>query len=186
MKKFLPFIIFVVVFGVVLAGQIGFKFFAGENTATAKQSQEYLEYENLFLHGSFKTLTGEELAMTKVTAPVVILNFWASWCIPCLEEMPSMISLKNKFKPDQVQIVAVNTDEDDQIANIHKTMKKINLKDEFIIVPDTNAKLVTDYKISAIPVTIIFHRGKVVHFSNGPMDFNAEEIVQKMKEWTAN
>nr|BDT30307.1 TlpA family protein disulfide reductase [Bacteriovorax sp. HI3] len=185
MKKFLPFIIFIVVFGVVLAGQIGFKFFA-KNEEVIKQSQEYLEYENLFLHGNYKTLAGEDLPMTKIDAPVVILNFWASWCIPCLEEMPSMIALKNKFKPEQVQIVAINTDEDDQVANIHKTMKKINMKDEFIIVPDKNSKLVTDYKVSAIPVTIIFHRGKVVHFSNGPMDFNAEEIVEKMKEWTAN
>lgn len=185
MKKFLPFIIFIIVFGVVLAGQIGFKMFA-KNEAIIKQSTEYLEYENLFLHGSYKTLAGTDIEMTKLNAPVVILNFWASWCIPCLEEMPSMIALKNKFKPDQVQIVAINTDEDDQKMNIEKTMKKINMKDEFIIVPDSESKLVTDYKVSAIPVTIIFHRGKVVHFSNGPMDFSAEEMVEKMKDWVAN
>lgn len=184
MKKFLPFIIFIVVFGVVLAGQIGFKMFS-KNEEIIKQSTEYLEYENLFLHGNYKTLAGTSVEMTKLNAPVVILNFWASWCIPCLEEMPSMIALKNKFKPDQVQIVAINTDEDDQKMNIEKTMKKINMKDEFIIVPDSNSKLVTDFKVSAIPVTIIFHRGKVVHFSNGPMDFNAEEMVDKMKEWVA-
>lgn len=185
MKKFLPFIIFIVVFATVLAGQIGFKFFA-KNEAIIQQSSEYLEYENLFLHGKFKTMSGESLEMTKVDAPVVILNFWASWCIPCLEEMPSMMALKNKFKPDQVKIIAINTDEDDQMANIQKTINKIKMKDEFIIVPDTNSKLVTDFKVSAIPVSIIFHRGRVVHFSNGPMDFNAEEIVEKVKGWVAD
>ncbi len=185
MKKFLPFIIFILVFAAVLAGQIGFKMFKS-NEKIIEQTTEYLAYENLFLHGNYKTLDGSSISMTQLNAPVVIVNFWASWCIPCLEEMPSMINLKNKFKPDQVKIVAINTDEDDQVANIQKIIKKINLKDEFIIVPDKEAKLVTDYKISAIPVTIIFHRGKVVHFSNGPMDFNAEEIVEKMKEWTMN
>ena len=65
-------------------------------------------------------------------------------------------------------------------------MKKVNMMDEFTIVPDKNAELVNQFKISAIPVTIIFHRGKVVHFSNGPMDFNSEEILEKMKHWTLN
>ncbi len=185
MKKFLPFIIFTLVFAVVLAGQIGFKMFS-KNEKIIEQSSEYFAYENLFLHGDYKALDGQNVKMTQLNAPVVILNFWASWCIPCLEEMPSMIGLKNKFKPDQVKIVAINTDEDDQLTNIQKTVKKINLKDEFIIIPDKDSKLVNDYKISAIPVTIIYHRGKVVHFSNGPMDFNAEEIVEKMKEWTMN
>lgn len=185
MKKFLPFIIFISVFAAVLAGQIGFKLFSNNEKIT-EQSSEYQDYENLFLQGNYKDIKGNNVAMTQLNAPVVIVNFWASWCIPCLEEMPSMISLKNKFKSDQVKIVAINTDEEDQMTNIQKTIKKINLKDEFIIVPDKDAKITTDYKISAIPVTIIFHRGKVVHFSNGPMDFNAEEVVEKMKEWTMN
>ena len=183
MKKFLPLIIFIMVFAVVLAGQIGFKLFTG-GPANITSNAEYKPYEDLFLHANYKTVEGKTLEMTKVNAPVVIYNFWASWCIPCLEEMPSMMALKKKFPADQIQIVAINTDEDDQVASIQKTMKKINMTDEFVIVPDKAAKLVTDFKISAIPVTIIFHRGKVVHFSNGPMDFNSEEIVEKMKEWT--
>lgn len=184
MKKFLPFIIFVVVFAAALAGQVVYKMF--RNDAPTESTAEYREYENLFLHANYKSIDGKSIEMTKVNSPVVIYNFWASWCIPCLEEMPSMVNLKKKFSPDQVQIIAINTDEDDQMANIHKTMKKINITNEFIVVPDKNSELVKEFNISAIPVTIVFHRGKVVHFSNGPMDFNSEEFVGQMKQWIAN
>lgn len=184
MKKFLPFIIFVVVFAAALAGQVVYKMF--RNDAPTESTAEYREYENLFLHANYKSIDGKSIEMTKVNSPVVIYNFWASWCIPCLEEMPSMVNLKKKFSPDQVQIIAINTDEDDQMANIHKTMKKINITNEFIVVPDKNSELVKEFNISAIPVTIVFHRGKVVHFSNGPMDFNSEEFVGQMKQWVAN
>ena len=183
MKKFLPFIIFIVVFAVVLAGQVVFKMYNG-GLNVAETSFEYREYENLFLHANYKTLDGGSVEMTKLNAPVVIYNFWASWCIPCLEEMPSMLSLKKQFSSEKLQIIAINTDEDDQLANIKKTIKKINMTDEFIIVPDKSSKLVNDFKISAIPVTIIFHRGRVVHMSNGPMDFHSEEIIEKVKKWT--
>jgi thiol-disulfide isomerase/thioredoxin len=185
MKKFLPLIIFVAVFAMVLAGQVAYKMIKSDAPAMENAS-EFKEYENLFLHASYKTLDGKTLEMSKLSSPVVIYNFWASWCIPCLEEMPSMVTMKKKFNADQVQIIAINTDEDDQVANIQKTLKKVNVMDEFTIVPDKNAELVNQFKISAIPVTIIFHRGKVVHFSNGPMDFNSEEMLEKMKHWTLN
>ena len=181
MKKFLPLIIFVVVFVLVLAGQIALKMV--NNIADVDSNPEYQQYEELYLHGKYKTIEGMDIEMTKLDSPVVIYNFWASWCIPCLEEMPSMIALKKKFPADKMKILAINTDEEDQIANIQKTMKKVNMTDEFIIVADQGAKLVDQFKISAIPVTIIYHRGKVVHMSKGPMDFNSEEILEKMKKW---
>jgi thiol-disulfide isomerase/thioredoxin len=185
MKKYLPFIIFIVVFTTVLAGQVVYKMIRTDSPV-AENSSEYKEYEKLFLNGNYKTINGSTVEMTKLNSPVVIYNFWASWCIPCLEEMPSMMALKKKFNSDQVQIIAINTDEDDQMANIQKTIKKINMANEFTIVPDHNAKLVTDFKVSAIPMSIVFHRGKVVHLSNGPMDFNSEEFLGQMKEWVAN
>jgi alkyl hydroperoxide reductase subunit AhpC len=97
--------------------------------------------------------------------------------------MPSLIEMKKKFKDDEVQVMAFNTDEDDQLKNIHKTLKKLNIKNELNIIADKNTKIAESFKFSAIPVTIIFNRGRVVHFSNGPMDFNSAEMVEKMKKW---
>lgn len=180
MKKFLPLIVFILVFTGFIAGQVGWQtLFAG----TTKSENQYTQYEDLFLKGQFTTIDGKKIENTKLKSPIVIYNFWASWCNPCIEEMPSLVAMKKKFKDDEVQVLAFNTDEDDQLKNIHKTLKKLNIKNEFNVIADKNTKIAESFKFSAIPVTIIFNRGKVVHFSNGPMDFNSAEMIEKMKKW---
>ena len=108
MKKFLPLLIFIVVFAGVLATQVALKMV--NNIGTQYDNPEYQQYEELFLHANYKSIDGQNIEMTKLNAPVVIYNFWASWCIPCLEEMPSMMALKKKYSPNQMQILAINTD----------------------------------------------------------------------------
>lgn len=181
MKKFLPLIVFILVFTGVIAGQVGWQSLTAETTF--KHESQYGLYEDLFLKGKFETIEGTKIENTKLKSPVVIYNFWASWCNPCLEEMPSLVALKNKFTDDELQVLAFNTDEGDQLGNIRKALKKLNIKKEFSVIADKNTLIADSFKFSAIPVTIIFNRGKVVHFSNGPMDFNSAEMVEKMKKW---
>ena len=184
MKKFLPFIIFTLVFTGFLCGQIGWQNLSAG--ITSKKDNEYALYENLFLKGEYSTIDGKKIVNSKIKAPVVIYNFWASWCNPCLEEIPSMLEMKKKFKETDLQVMAFNTDEEDQMKNISKALKKLNIKNEFNVIADKNNQIATSFKFSAIPVTIIFNRGKVVHFSNGPMDFNSAEMIEKMKGWIKN
>ena len=91
--------------------------------------------------------------------------------------------MKKKFKDEEVQVLSFNTDETDQLQNINKTFKKFNLKKEFSVIADKNTKIADSFKFTAIPVTIIFNRGKVVQFSNGPMDFDSSEMNEKIKKW---
>jgi thiol-disulfide isomerase/thioredoxin len=187
MKKFLPFLVFFIVFGVVLAGQIAYKLISNDkDMAKTSESTEYKQIESHFLEASYIDLKGQTIELKKLNAPIVIINFWASWCTPCLAEMPSMIKLKHKFKDNQVKVVAINTDEENQKDSIEKTIKKIGIKDEFIIIPDKEAKIVSQFMVSAIPVTYVFLKGRVVHLSTGPMDFNSLEFEEKMKEWLKN
>lgn len=183
MQKFLPLVLFILVFTAVLAGQATWKAIKGKSPSTVEHNAEYKRYEDLFLAGNYTTLDGKKLQISSLTAPVVIYNFWASWCNPCLEEMPSLKALKKRFSDQELLVVTVNTDADDQIKNINKTLQKIQIKNEFITIPDKDMSIAESFKFHAIPVTIIFNRGKVVHFSNGPMDFNSEEIVEKIKSW---
>lgn len=181
MKKFLPLILFIMVFVGVVAWQVAANKFI--NKTITETPQEYKDYEALFLNEKLSTTEGKAFDLKEVKTPIVIVNFWASWCIPCLDEMPSMLSLKKSFANDQISIVAINTDEDEQLKNINKIKQKIKINDEFIIVPDKEGNLTGKFKISAIPVSIVFLHGKVVHVSNGPMDFHSEEFKEKMKGW---
>ncbi len=189
MKKFLPFILFILVFSGILVWQIGFSKLSPNTSAldtfdNHTERSDYSEYEKLFLESKFQTLEKTALIPSKLTAPIVIINFWASWCIPCLEEMPSMMNLKTSLPSDLIQIIAVNTDEDEQLKNIAKTKKKLKISNEFIIVPDRERLITGNFGVSAIPVSIVFLHGKVVHVSNGPMDFFSAEFREKIKIWT--
>jgi len=183
MKKFLPAIfLFVITFLVVIIVQVG------TQTITAADSKKELKgndlYEQNFVTIGVQDLKSKKIKLSEIKSKVVIVNFWASWCIPCLEEMPSLISLKKKYSDQDLQILAINTDEVDQLKNIDKTIKKLGLKDEFIVVADKNTQVAELFRITAIPVTIIYKNGKVVHVSNGPMDFNSGEFLEKMQAWT--
>lgn len=182
MKKFLPLIIFVMAFAAAIVGQVGYQTLV----AGTKTENEYASVEKQFLAGKFETIEGKKIENTKIKAPVVIYNFWASWCNPCIEEIPSLLAMKNKYKDDEVQILAFNTDEDEQMKNIQKIVRKLKIKNELNIIADKGTKISEGLKISAIPVTIIFNRGKVVHYNNGPMDFNSVEMNEKIKKWIKN
>lgn len=183
MKKYLPIILLVLVFSSTLVQQIMWNALLSDDLETTNSHLGNGEYEHLFMNGSYTDVRGEKIVMSQLSAPLVIYNFWASWCGPCLAEMPSMLLLKKKFSPGEVEIVAINTDEENQLSNLKRVASEMKIENEFILIPDKASKIVTDFGVSAIPMTVVFHRGKVVHVSKGPMDFSSEEFVEKVKNW---
>lgn len=135
------------------------------------ENVDYARFEKVFESLEMETIEHKKFKLKELPSQVVIVNFWASWCIPCLHEMPSLIALSNKFSKKELQVVAINTDESEQLKNIIKTKKKLDFPESFIIVPDVKFKIADEFKFSAIPVTVIFKKGKVLYFNNGPVDF---------------
>lgn len=161
-----------------LFGQL---FFSG-NESTATQSEisesEKKHFESIYQTLEVTTTEGEKLKLSEVKSAVVILNFWASWCKPCLQEFPSLVSLGKRFTEDQVKVIGINSDYEDQEKNIKKTVDKYKLN--FDNIADVDNKVLDSFLISAIPVSIIYHRGKVVEVSKGEKDFSAEETIVKL------
>ena len=89
--------------------------------------------------------------------------------------------MKKRFNDDQVLFVGINTDAEEQMKSIKKTIKKFELK--FPIVADTDSKVVDDYKIDAIPVSIIFANGKVIEVSKKQKDFDSGETIELFKKY---
>lgn len=144
-----------------------------------EQTKQIAHYESTFRKVALKDLEGKSYDLNQVKAPVVMLNFWASWCTPCLEEFPSLVELRSRYSEDQLKIFGINSDEEDQAEKIEKTVKKYNLN--FDIVPDSESDLLNRFMISAIPVTIIFVKGEVMEVSLGRKDFSSEEFIQKIE-----
>lgn len=184
MKKYFPLFIPMFIALFVLIGQAFFKSKDINAKPTEARAKINKHYESIFSDQKFKTLTEKEILLSVEKAPIVILNFWASWCIPCLEEFPSIVSLKKKFGDDKILVLGINTDEKNNLPEITKTMKKFGIN--FPVVHDADGSITSAFKVSAIPVSIIFHKGKVIEVSNGAYDFYSEENLEKFTELLKN
>lgn len=180
MKKYIP--IFIVIFGLSLYLVSQGIFTNGDPTATApdKQSKIDKHYYDVLKNLKVKTWDGKSLTY-KNPPKVLIINFWASWCTPCLEEFPSLNSLIKKFEGKDIQVLGVNTDEKDQESKVKKTIDKYELK--FPIVLDAEGLLINEFLITAIPISVIYHDGKVVEISKGSKDFTSEEFLENVTKW---
>ena len=139
--------------------------------AKAHENPDYIRFEKIFNSHEMESTSGKKIKLNSLSTEIVIVNFWASWCIPCLQEIPSLIEVATKATAKKITVVMINTDEDDQLKNIMKIKNKLKIPEEFIIIPDQKFKIADEFKFNAIPVTVIYKKGKVFYFNNGPVDF---------------
>jgi thiol-disulfide isomerase/thioredoxin len=106
---------------------------------------------------------------------VVVVNNWASWCPPCVAEMPSIQDLKTELNNESIAFVMVSFDEDHEQAKDFMRKRGYDLNVYF---PGKNYPFVT----SSIPVTFILDKnGSVVLQHEGILDYTEAEFVEKIK-----
>ena len=102
----------------------------------------------------------------------VIVSFWASWCRPCLDEMPSLVKLKETHK-DKLEILGVNIREDKDI--IQHFTKDMNIN--FPLLQDMHSKAVKDWNVYVYPSNFIVDKtGKLRYAATGAMDWQDKEV----------
>ena len=179
MKKYSFIIIPICILMTYLLSHTLFRF----NNTTAKiasaQKKEFAHYESLLKSVVLKDTSGHKFSQKELSSGVVILNFWASWCTPCLEEFPSLVELV-KSHSKVLKVIGINTDEENQLVNIRKKVKEFKLN--FPIVADVNSQLLEKFLISAIPISIVFKNGKVIDVSQGRKDFSAVEFLELLED----
>jgi peroxiredoxin len=108
---------------------------------------------------------------------VVVLNFWATWCPPCVEEMPSLAALQQKLK-DHVTVVAVSVDVDGDAY--HEFLKKHRVA--LLTLRDADQKSNSLYGTYKFPETYVIDRqGLLRRKFIGPVDWNNQEIQEYLK-----
>jgi thiol-disulfide isomerase/thioredoxin len=111
----------------------------------------------------------------ELSGKVVFLNFWASWCGPCEDEMPSMERLYQKFKAQGLEMLAINYKDKPEV--VRDFMKEHKLS--FPAGLDASGKITTRlYGVSAFPTTyIIDRRGQIVARIIGGIEWDTPEII---------
>ena len=145
---------------------------------SAPSKQNY-EITNIALpEVKFQTLSGKSLELNKLPGEVILLNFWASWCAPCLAEFPSMLALVKQSK-GKVKLVAISIDKLE--ADARKFLSKIHYTESKY--PNSYFAWDKDKEISKkqfstikIPETFIIKDGKIVKKIIGGITWNEDVI----------
>lgn len=122
----------------------------------------------------FKKLLEEgELSLGDLKGKVVLINFWASWCGPCISEMPSLAALQGKFSKDEFVVLAVNLDED--VAEAKSILKKLFGNDlPFLVVKGEGSEIVNQFPLQGLPYTAILDGAGIVRSSSaGSRDWDS-------------
>jgi peroxiredoxin len=118
------------------------------------------------------TLDGKTVALEDFKGQVVMINFWASWCDPCRQEMPLLDKLYAKYKPMGFTLLGVNVEPDPKLATGFLNKTPVT----FPILLDKDSSVSKLYQVAGMPSTVIVDRKgnlRWVHKGYKPGDENA-------------
>lgn len=129
-----------------------------------------------------KNLSGESVTLSQYKGKIIILSFWASWCAPCIEEFPSMISLLKQF-PDQVVMLAVSADYSKEDIEIFlKSIKVDSSISNLQIIWDPESEISKKYQIQKLPESFIFYKeGKLLRKVVGSIKWDDADAINFFK-----
>ncbi len=113
---------------------------------------------------TLKSSTGENVRLAEQRGQVVFLNFWASWCGPCRQEMPLLDGMSKKYGKMGLVLYGVNVEQDNAAA------KKMiaDMKVTFPILFDPESKLSSLYKVDAMPTSVVIDKkGNIRYVDRG-------------------
>jgi len=113
---------------------------------------------------TLKSSSGENLRLSEFRGEVVMINFWASWCGPCRQEMPLLDELYSQYKPMGFTILGVNVEEDPAQAKQMLKATPVN----FPVLFDNQSEVSKLYNVVAMPSTVLVDRdGNVRYLHQG-------------------
>ncbi len=119
-------------------------------------------------------IDGEQYRLFDHRGKVVLVNFWATWCLPCVKEMPSMQRLKRKLGEREMLILAVNMGDDDRSVRDFLTRVPVS----FPILMDREGKASRAWKVYALPASFVLDtNGDVAYFLIGSLEWDSAEVV---------
>jgi peroxiredoxin len=130
-----------------------------------------------------ENLAGGDAGLADYKGKIVLLNFWATWCMPCRAEMPSMEALWKKYKEQDFVVVAISIDE----GSKKRVATFIDIFDlSFPVLLDPESEVNDLYKVSNMPTSFLIDRnGKIVSRIVGSDDWTSEEAIQLVEKLMA-
>ena len=124
---------------------------------------------------SFKDQSGKELSLSQLRGKVVLVNFWGTFCPPCIDELPSMQQLQRRMANKPFEMVALSVD--DSWEPVNRFMKENGVT--LPVYADFDKRISTLYGTHMWPETyIVDKKGKIAYKVVGPKDWTSPEVLK--------
>lgn len=146
------------------------EYFETTTTIDSSETETGLKQGNVPPDFELTTLTGDVVRLSDYKGKKVILNFWATWCPPCKEEMPHMEKYYQKNKDtENIEIIAVNMTTAERPESVREFVDAYELT--FPIPLDKTGEIMDAYKIGQLPMTYMINTdGTIAHQISGPIN----------------
>lgn len=148
-----------------------------EESAGSIMEQQTAPVTN-FVDASFVKLNGDQASLSSLKGKTVVINFWATWCGPCIKEMPSLQALYNKYQSNpNIEWLVVEIDNQPDLA------KKFVENNKFTFpIYSLAAPISEKYLGGAIPTTVILDKqGEMVYREEGMTDFVSDNFINRFE-----
>lgn len=130
------------------------------------------------------TLAGDTLSLGALRGRVVVLNVWATWCAPCVREMPALQRLHEKLEAEGLSVVAVSVDADappfNGMSEVRNFVAQHGLT--FTILHDGTGAIYNIFDVSALPMTFVIDRnGRIKRKVLGPREWDTPELASEIR-----
>ena len=125
-----------------------------------------------------KSLDGKSVQLADMKGKVIVVNFWATWCGPCKEEMPAFERLRQKLDPERFALLTITTDLQREgikhfLANLHVQLP---------VLFDDNQDVSQAYLVRALPTTVLIDGGgTLVGRAVGPREWDAPQSIHLLQ-----
>lgn len=148
-------------------------FAASSNTSLSKLKTKILA-PNFHL----VDMDGKKIQLKDYKGKPLIINFWATWCPPCREELPSMNKGWKKVKDLGIEMLAINVGEDeDTIFNF-----TADYPIDFTVLLDLSGNIISEWPVNGLPTTFVIDKeGYIVYRAIGGRDWSSDIMLNKVK-----
>jgi len=124
----------------------------------------------------FKDIMTKDVDIVNYKGKLLVLNFWATWCVPCREEMPSLDQLQSDRRLNNLKVFPINIGQEDLVKS-KIFFKELNIKNLDIYF-DPTVNLTKKFSLRGVPTTILFNKeGKEFARILGAIDFKDEKFI---------
>jgi len=139
--------------------------------------------KNIIMASDFELMDMDEekKKLSDYRGKVVLLNFWATWCPPCIREMPSMERLHQQISTEDFKVIAINQMED--ADEVFAFTGQLEIDPTFEILFDSTSEVSRTYAVRGLPTTyLIDKQGKIRYRAVGGREFYHPEVVRIIKK----